>query len=331
MSAAPKLHVTITRKLPDAVEERLRALFDARLNSEDTPFDKPALLHAVKTADVLAPTITDQLDAGIIEAAGERLKLIANFGVGVDHIDLKAAKARGIAITNTPGVLTEDTADLTFALMLAVPRRLSEGIRALEEGAFTGWYPTWMMGRRLGGMRLGIVGMGRIGQAVARRAAAFGMEINYHNRKPIDEKLAQALGATYWRDLDDMLAQMDMVILTCPRNEETYHLMSAVRLKRMKPTAYLINTARGDIVDEHALALALESGELAGAGLDVFEREPEVNAKLMTLKNVVLLPHMGSGTLEARTAMGMKVVANIEAFANGRDLPDRVGFVRGSF
>ena len=325
MSAAPKLHVSVTRKLPDAVEERLKTLFEAKLNIEDTPFDKPALLHAVKTADVLAPTITDHIDAEIIEAAGERLKLIANFGVGVEHIDLKAAAARGIAITNTPGVLTEDTADLTFALMLSVPRRLTEGIRALEQGAFTGWYPTWMMGRRLGGMRLGIVGMGRIGQAVARRASTFGMEINYHNRKVIDESLAQALGATYWRDLDDMLAQMDMVILTCPRTAETYHLMSAERLKRMKPSAYLINTARGDIVDEHALALALESGALAGAGLDVFEREPEVDAKLMKLKNVVLLPHMGSGTLEARTAMGMKVVANIEAHAMGRELPDRVG------
>ncbi|MEE8438628.1 MAG: D-glycerate dehydrogenase [Micropepsaceae bacterium] len=325
MSAAPKLHVSVTRKLPDAVEERLKALFDAKLNIEDTPFDKPALLHAVETADVLAPTITDHIDAEIIEAAGERLKLIANFGVGVDHIDLNAAMARGIAITNTPGVLTEDTADLTFALMLSVPRRLSEGIRALEQGAFTGWYPTWMMGRRLGGMRLGIVGMGRIGQAVARRASTFGMEINYHNRKAIDDSLAQALCATYWRELDEMLAQMDMVVLTCPRTAETYHLMSAERLKWMKPSAYLINTARGDIVDEHALALALESGALAGAGLDVFEREPEVDAKLMKLKNVVLLPHMGSGTLEARTAMGMKVVANIEAHATGRGLPDRVG------
>ncbi len=324
MSAAPKLHVSVTRKLPDAVEERLKALFDAKLNIEDTPFDKPALLRAVRSADVLAPTITDHIDAEIIEAAGERLKLIANFGVGVDHIDLNAAMARGIAITNTPGVLTEDTADITFALMLSVPRRLSEAIRALEQGAFTGWYPTWMMGRRLGGMRLGIVGMGRIGQAVARRASTFGMEINYHNRKAIDESLAQALGATYWRELDEMLAQMDMVILTCPRTAETYHLMSAERLKRMKPSAYLINTARGDIVDEHALALALESGALAGAGLDVFEREPKVDAKLMKLKNVVLLPHMGSGTLEARNAMGMKVIANIEAHAMGRELPDRV-------
>lgn len=324
MITTQKLRLIVTRKLPDEVEDRLSALFDTELNTTDTPFDKAALVHAVRRADVLAPTITDRIDADIIEAAGQRLGLIANFGVGVDHIDLKATKARGIAVTNTPDVLTEDTADLTFALMLAVPRRLREGIDKLERGDFTGWYPTWMMGRRLGGMRLGIVGMGRIGQAVARRASAFGMEINYHNRNPLKDPLARALKAKYWHDLDDMLAQMDMVILTCPRTAETFHLMSAERLKRMKSTAYLINTARGDIVDEHALACALETGEIAGAGLDVFEREPKVDTKLMTLKNVVLLPHMGSGTLEARTDMGMKVVANIEAFAGGRDLPDRV-------
>ena len=325
MAAMQKLRVIVTRKLPDAVEERLDALFDAELNPTDTPFDKAALVRAVGAADVLAPAITDRIDTEIIEAAGPSLRLIANFGVGVDHIDLTAAAARGIAVTNTPDVLTEDTADLTFALMLAVPRRLREGMDALERGHFEGWYPTWMMGRRLGGMRLGIVGMGRIGQAVARRAGAFGMEINYHNRKPLDDSRARALNAKYWHDLNEMLTQMDMIVLTCPRTAETHHLMSAERLKRMKPTAYLINTARGDIVDEHALACALESGELAGAGLDVFEREPKVDAKLMALKNVLLLPHMGSGTLEARTDMGMKVVANIEAFARGRGLPNRVG------
>lgn len=325
MAAMQQLRVVVTRKLPEAVEDRLQMLFDAKLNPTDTPFDKAALAEAVAAADVLAPTITDRIDADMIEAAGPGLKLIANFGVGVDHIDVKAAGARGIAVTNTPDVLTEDTADLTFSLMLAVPRRLREGIEELERGRFHGWYPTWMMGRRLGGMRLGIVGMGRIGQAVAHRAGAFGMEINYHNRKPLDDARARTLDAKYWHDLDDMLAQMDMVVLTCPRTAETHHLMSAERLERMKPTAYLINTARGDIVDEHALACALESGALAGAGLDVFEREPKVDAKLMTLSNVVLLPHMGSGTLEARTDMGMKVVANIEAFARGHELPDRVG------
>jgi len=322
---ASKLNVIVTRKLPAGVEERLSALFDAKLNASDTPFDKEALLQAMRTADVLAPTISDRIDAEIIEAAGERLKLIANFGVGVDHIDLKAAAARGIAVTNTPGVLTEDTADLTFALMLAVPRRLVEGISELKRGEFTGWYPTWMMGRRLGGMRLGIIGMGRIGQAVARRASAFGMEINYHNRNEVDKTLSRNLNANYWRDLDAMLAQMDMVVLTCPRTPETYHLMSTERLARMKPNAFLINTARGDIIDEHALAVALESGALAGAGLDVFEREPAVDAKLLGLKNVVLLPHMGSGTLETRSAMGMKVVANIEAHVHGEELPDWVG------
>jgi len=325
MSTTQKLRVVVTRKLPEAVENRLGMLFDVELNPTDTPFDKAALVGAVAAADVLAPTITDRIDADIFEAAGPRLKLIANFGVGVDHIDLKAAGARSIAVTNTPDVLTEDTADLTFALMLAVPRRLREGMEELERGRFNGWYPTWMMGRRLGGMRLGIVGMGRIGQAVARRAGAFGMEINYHNRKPLDDVRARALRAKYWHDLDEMLARMDMVVLTCPRTAETYHLISAERLERMKPSAYLINTARGDIVDEHALACALEAGALAGAGLDVFEREPKVDAKLTTLKNVVLLPHMGSGTLEARTDMGMKVVANIEAFAQRRALPDRVG------
>jgi glyoxylate reductase len=324
MAQSSKPRIVVTRKLPDAVEERLLALFDVELNRTDTPFDRAGLIDAVRRADVLAPTITDRIDAGVIEAAGEQLKLIASFGVGVDHIDKAAAAARGIKVTNTPGVLTEDTADLTFALMLAVPRRLGEGMEALKRGEFLGWYPTWMMGRRLGAMRLGIVGMGRIGQAVALRAVSFGMEINYHNRKPVAETLARELRARYWNDLDAMLSAMDMIVLTCPRTPETYRLISAERLARIKPSAYLINTARGDIVDEHALALALESGKLAGAGLDVFEHEPKIDPKLLALKNVVLLPHMGSGTIEARSAMGMKVVANIEAFAKGEQLPDPV-------
>jgi glyoxylate reductase len=319
------MRVIVTRKLPDAVEARLKEAFDAELNPADTPFDRDAMLRAVNEADVLAPSITDRFDGDIIAAASDRLKLIANFGVGIDHIDLRAAAARGIKVTNTPGVLTEDTADLTFALMLAVPRRLWEGARALQAGAFKGWYPTWMMGRALGGMKLGIVGMGRIGQAVANRAKAFGMEIHYHNRRPVAEADAKALAATYWSDLDAMLSEMDMVVLTCPRTPETYHLMTADRLKRMKETAFLINTARGDIVDERALADALETGALAGAGLDVYEFEPKIDEKLRSLENVVLLPHMGSGTIEARTAMGMKVCANIEAFMRGEDLPDRVG------
>lgn len=319
------MRVIVTRMLPDAVEARLKEAFGAELNPTDTPFDRDAMLRAVNETDVLAPSITDRIDGDIIAAASDRLKLIANFGVGVDHIDLNAAAARGIKVTNTPGVLTEDTADLTFALMLAVPRRLGEGARALQTGAFKGWYPTWMMGRALGGMKLGIVGMGRIGQAVANRAKAFGMEIHYHNRRPVAEADAEALAATYWSDLDAMLPEMDMVVLTCPRTPETYHLMTAERMKRMKKSAFLINTARGDIVDERALADALEAGALAGAGLDVYEFEPKIDEKLRSLENVVLLPHMGSGTIEARTAMGMKVCANIEAFAKGEELPDRVG------
>ncbi len=323
MSATGKPLVIVTRKLPDAVEARLAALFSAELNAADAPFEAVALQAAAARADILVPTITDRIDARVLDAAGDKLKLIANFGAGLDHIDLKSAAARGIAVTNTPGVLTEDTADLTFALMLMVPRRLSEGMSGLKAGAFTGWYPTWMMGHRLGGMRLGIVGMGRIGQAVASRARAFGMLIHYHNRKPVPEPIAAELDAFYWPDLDAMVAEMDMVVLTCPRTSETYHLFSAERLARMKPTAYLINTARGDIVDEAALAAALKAGRLAGAGLDVFEHEPKINPALLTLPNVVLLPHMGSGTVEARNAMGMKVVANMEAFLEGRELPDR--------
>jgi glyoxylate reductase len=277
----------------------------------------------MRVADVLVPTITDRIDAHLIAQAGENMKLIANFGNGVDNIDVASALGRSITVTNTPGVLTEDTADMTMALILSVARRLVEGARAIPEGSWAGWSPTWMLGHRITGKRLGIVGMGRIGQAVASRARAFGMLIHYHNRKPVPEPIAAELDAFYWPDLDAMVAEMDMVVLTCPRTSETYHLFSAERLARMKPTAYLINTARGDIVDEAALAAALKAGRLAGAGLDVFEHEPKINPALLTLPNVVLLPHMGSGTVEARNAMGMKVVANMEAFLEGRELPDR--------
>jgi len=320
----PRPVIIVTRRLPEEVEHRLAEVHGAELNLSDRPFGEADLREATARADILVPAITDRITAGIIDAAGTQLKLLANFGAGTDHIDLKAAAAKGIEVTNTPGVLTEDTADLTFALMLMTPRRLIEGIKELEAGRFAGWYPTWMMGRRLGQMRLGIVGMGRIGQAVARRARGFGMDIHYHNRKPVPDPIAVDLDARYWPDLDAMLPDMDMVVLTCPRTPETHHLMSAARLARMKPSAYLINTARGDIVDEAALADALEAGRLAGAGLDVFEFEPKIEPKLLTLKNVVLLPHMGSGTIEARTAMGMKVVANVDAFLKGEDLPDRV-------
>ena len=275
-------------------------------------------------ADVLVPTVTDRVGPEIIAAAGPRLKLIANFGVGFNHIDVKAAAARGIAVTNTPGVLTDATADIGMTLMLAVTRRAIEGAKLLAEGKFTGWCPTWMMGVGLRGRKLGIVGMGRIGEAMARRSRAFGMEIHYYSRRRISPDVERELGATYWATLDAMLPEMDIVSINCPYTPETYHLFSAARLALMKSSCYLINTARGEIVDEAALADALASGRLAGAGLDVFEREPKVEPKLLALSNVALLPHLGSSTIEARTGMGKKVIANIAAFVAGRPLPDRV-------
>jgi glyoxylate reductase len=316
--------VILTRKLPDAIETRMRELFDARLNTDDTPMDQSALARAMREAEVLVPTVTDRLDAKLIEGAGDQLKLIANFGNGVDNIDVKAAIARGITVTNTPGVLTEDTADMTMALILAVPRRLVEGVKALETDQFRGWSPSWMLGHRLWGKRLGIVGMGRIGQAVARRAKAFGLQIHYHNRKPVAAEITRELEATWWDSLDQMLARMDIVSINCPHTPATYHLISARRLKMMKPSAYIVNTARGEIIDEEALTLLLESGALAGAGLDVFENEPRVDPRLMRLKNVVLLPHMGSATIEGRLDMGEKVIINIKTFVDGHRPPNRV-------
>jgi glyoxylate reductase len=276
------------------------------------------------TADVLVPTITDHIDAGLIAKAGSNLKLIANFGAGVDNIDVQAASNRGIMVTNTPGVLTEDTADMTMALILAVPRRLVEGVAALEEDRFRGWSPNWMLGNRLQGKRLGIVGMGRIGQAVARRARAFGLQIHYHNRKQVGPDIEQELEATYWDSLDQMLARMDIVSVNCPHTPATYHLLSARRLKLMKPSAYIVNTARGEVIDENVLALMLEKGELSGAGLDVFENEPAVNPKLLKARNVVLLPHMSSATIEGRIDMGEKVIVNIRSLVDGHKPPDRV-------
>ena len=321
---AKKPLVIVTRKLPEAVETRMRELFDARLNLDDTPMDAAALAEAMAKADVLVPTVTDRIDAKLIAKAGPNLKLIANFGTGVDNIDVKAAAAKGITVTNTPGVLTEDTADMTMALILAVPRRLVEGAKALEEEKFTGWSPTWMLGNRLQGKRLGIVGMGRIGQAVARRARAFGLGIHYHNRKPVHADIEQALEATYWDSLDQMLARMDIVSVNCPHTPATYHLLSARRLKLMKPSAYIVNTARGEVIDETCLAQMLDKGQLSGAGLDVFENEPAVNPKLLKAPNVVLLPHMGSATVEGRTDMGEKVIVNIRSFVDGHAPPDRV-------
>ncbi|HLY05164.1 MAG TPA: D-glycerate dehydrogenase [Rhizomicrobium sp.] len=321
---ANRPRVIVTRKLPDAIETRMRELFDTELNLEDKPMDQVRLVEAMQRADVLVPTVTDRIDSKVLVRAGPSLKLVANFGNGVDNIDVKTALERGITVTNTPGVLTEDTADMTMALMLAVPRRLVEGAEELKAEHFQGWSPSWMLGHRIWGKRLGIIGMGRIGQAVARRAKAFGLQIHYHNRKPVHPHIERELSATYWESLDQMLARMDIVSVNCPHTPATYHLLSARRLKLMKPSAYIVNTARGEVIDENALARMLQAGELSGAGLDVFEREPAVNPKLLKLKNVVLLPHMGSATLEGRIDMGEKVIVNIKTFVDGHKPPDRV-------
>ncbi|MEW5728336.1 MAG: D-glycerate dehydrogenase [Pseudomonadota bacterium] len=316
--------VVVTRKLPDVIETRMMELFDTRLNVEDRPMTKADLIEAVKTADVLVPTITDRIDAAILSQAGPNLKLIANFGTGVDHIDLATARQRGITVTNTPGVLTEDTADMTMAMILAVPRRLAEGERLMRSGEWTGWSPTSMMGHRIWGKRLGVIGMGRIGQAVARRAKAFGMSIHYHNRKRVHPDIEAELEATYWESLDQMLARMDVVTVHCPHTPATFHLLSARRLALLQKHAYVINTARGEVIDENALTRMLARKELAGAALDVFEHEPAVNPKLVEMDNVLLLPHMGSATIEGRVDMGEKVIINIKTFADGHNPPDRV-------
>jgi glyoxylate reductase len=327
MPGRKKPLVVITRKLPDPVETRMRELFDARLNVDDRPLSQPELVAAVKEADVLVPTITDRIDAALIAQAGPNLKLIANFGNGVDKIDVTAAAARGITVTNTPNVLTEDTADMTMGLILTLPRRLTEGANVLTTGKWTGWSPTWMLGRRIWGKRLGIVGMGRIGTAVARRAKAFGLSIHYHNRNRVLQSVEDELEATYWESLDQMLARMDIISVNCPSTPATFHLLSARRLALIQPTAYVVNTARGDIIDEDALIRLLQDGKLAGAGLDVFEHEPAVNSKLVKLASkgkVVLLPHMGSATIEGRIDMGEKVIINIRAHYDGHRPPDRV-------
>jgi glyoxylate reductase len=322
--SSPKLKVVLTRRLPDAVETRMRELFDAELNLKDRPMDRAALEAAVRRADVLVPTITDEIDSDLINGAGDQLKMIANFGAGVDHIDIDAAVARGIIVTNTPGVLTEDTADLGMALILAVSRRIVEGAQVVAEGRFEGWTPTWMCGRKLWGKRLGIVGMGRIGQALARRARAFGMQVHYHNRKPVSPRIEEELSATYWDDLDDMLSRMDVISLNCPATKDTHHLLSAERLARLQPHAILINTARGELIDEAALSEAVARRGLYGVGLDVFENEPAIHPGLIGNPHVVLLPHLGSATLEARQDMGDRVILNVMTYQNGHRPPDRV-------
>ena len=316
--------VAITRRLLPETEARIAQLYDASFNAGDCPMDRAALTAAAADVDVLIPTVTDELDATLIAAAGPRLKLIANFGNGVDHIDLAAARARGIIVTNTPGVLTEDTADMTMALILSVPRRLAEGEKLVRSGQWDGWSPTGMLGHRIGGKTLGIIGMGRIGQAIARRARGFGLAIHYHNRNRLPKVIEDELGATWHADLDGMLARIDIVSVNCPHTPATHHLLDARRLALLQRHVYLINIARGEIVDEAALIDALENGRLAGAGLDVFEHEPAVDTRLLALANVVLLPHMGSATFEGRAAMGAKVIANIRAWWDGHRPPDQV-------
>lgn len=316
--------VIVTRRLPQAVETRMAELFEVELNFEDAAFDATQLKDAMARADVLVPTVTDDIDAEVIAAAGPKLKLIANFGTGVDHIDLSAARAKGIVVTNTPGVLTDDTADMVMALILFVPRRLAEGEKVIRDGSWGGWAPTGMLGHRITGKRLGIIGMGRIGQAVAARARGFGLTVHYHNRQRLPEAVERGLEATWWPTLDAMLARVDIVSINCPHTAETHHLIDAARLRLMQPHTYLINAARGEIVDEAALAAALEAGTIAGAGLDVFEQEPAVHPALLGLPNVVLLPHMGSATFEGRAAMGDKVIANIQVWKDGHRPPDQV-------
>ena len=319
-----RLKVVVTRRLPEAVETRMKELFNVTLRENDQQMSREELVAAMKDADVLVPTLTDTLDSSVISSAGDRLKLIANYGAGVDNIDVATARQRGVLVSNTPGVLTDDTADMTMALILSVSRRLAEGERLIRKGDWAGWGPTLMLGHRIWGKRLGIVGMGRIGRALARRAKGFGLSVHYHNRRRVHPEIEEELDATYWESLDQMLAHVDVVSVNCPHTPATYHLLSARRLKLMQPHAILVNTARGEIVDEPALTRMLADGEIAGAGLDVFEHEPAVNPKLLELQNAVLLPHMGSATIEGRVDMGEKVLINIKTFVDGHTPPDRV-------
>lgn len=319
-----RLSVVVTRRLPDSVETRMKELFDVTLRDPDVKMTRDELAAAMRGADVLVPCVTDQIDAGLLAQAGDKLKLIANYGAGVDHIDIGTARQRGILVSNTPGVVTEDTADMAMALIMSVIRRIPEGMAVMQSGDWHGWAPTAFMGGRVGGKRLGILGMGRIGQAVARRARAFGMQIHYHNRRRLRPEVEAELEATWWESLDQMVARMDVVSVNCPHTPATFHLMNARRLKLMKPTAVIVNTSRGEVIDENALTRALRNGEVAGAGLDVFEHGHEINPRLRELPNVVLLPHMGSATVEGRIEMGEKVIINIKTFADGHRPPDLV-------
>ena len=319
-----KLNVVVTRRLPSEVEARMAELFKVKLNQTDTPMTREQLIAEMRTTDVLVSTLTDTIDAGMLATAGENLRLIANYGSGVDHIEVAAARQRGILVCNTPGVLADDTADMTLALILATMRRLKEGATQMQSGDWQGWSPSSFLGARVGGKNLGILGMGQVGSAVAKRAAAFGMRINYHNRNQIHPERESDLKATFWPSLDQMLANMDVVSINCPHTPSTFHLLNARRLKLMKPTAFIINTSRGEVIDENAITRMLRAGELAGAGLDVFEHGTEVNPRLRDLENVMLLPHMASATSEARVEMGEKVIINIKTFADGHRPPDRI-------
>src|ERR1700704_4101710 len=321
MSVKKKPLVVVTRKLPDSIEIRMRELSDARLNLDDTPMTPDQLAEAVRSAEILVPTVTDHLGEELLKQPDCKLRMIANFGNGVDNIDVVAAHARGITVTNTPKVLTEDTADMTMALILAVPRRLIEGASILTDGNH------WSRGHRIGGKRLGIIGMGRIGQAVARRARSFGLQIHYHNRRPVAPVIAEELGATYWESLDQMLARMDIISVNCPHTPATYHLLAARRLKLIRKEAYIVNIARGGVIDEDMLIKLMEAGDIGGAGLDVYEHEPAINPKLVRLAKAgkaTLLPHMGSATIEGRVEMGEKVIINIRTFLDNHKPPDRV-------
>ncbi len=321
---APRLSVVVTRRLPEVVETRMKELFDVELREDDRPLTREELVAAMARADVLVPTLTDHIDANMLAQAGDRLRLIANFGAGVDHLDVASARQRGVLVSNTPGVVTEDTADMTMALILAVTRRIPEGLATMQSGKWPGWSPTAFLGGRIGGRRLGIIGMGRIGQAVARRARAFGMQIHYHNRRRLRPEIEAELEATYWESLDQMTARMDVISVNCPHTPSTFHLLNARRLKMLKPTAVIVNTSRGEVIDENALIRGLQAGEIAGAGLDVFEHGAAFNPELRALPNVVLLPHMGSATVEGRAEMGEKVIINIKTFADGHRPPDLV-------
>ncbi|WP_027246281.1 2-hydroxyacid dehydrogenase [Phaeobacter inhibens] len=322
--ARERLSVVVTRRLPEPVETRLSELFDVRLREDDTPMSRAELATALKDADVLVPTVTDTIDAALLAQAGDRLKLIANYGAGVDHIDVATARQRGILVSNTPGVLTDDTADMAMALIMAVVRRIPEGLAVMQKGDWQGWSPTALLGGRLAGRRLGILGMGSIGQALAKRAAAFGMQVHYHNRRRLRPEIEQRFEATYWESLDQMVARMDVLSINCPSTPSTFHLMNARRLKLMKPDAVIVNTSRGEVIDEHALTRMLRASEIAGAGLDVYEHGTDINPRLRELENVVLLPHMGSATLEGRLEMGEKVLLNIKTFEDGHRPPDQV-------